>query len=100
MHKLLPVLAITLLLSGCSLPLSVQLASWALDGISYVATGKSVTDHGISMVVDQDCALLRGITEGSICRENISNPVLVATTIQPDFTESRQAIAPPYLEVM
>jgi len=100
MHKLLPIIAMTLLLSGCSLPLSVQLASWALDGLSYAATGKSVTDHGLSMVVDQDCALLRGITEGSICRESLENPVLVATTIQPDFTESQQAIAPPYLNVM
>ena len=41
------------------MPLPFQIASWALDGISYIATEKSVTDHGISIIAQKDCALLR-----------------------------------------
>lgn len=57
-------------LSGCvTIHPALQIASWALDGISYLATGKSVTDHGISVVAQKDCALWRGVTEGQVCRE-------------------------------
>ncbi len=59
-----------LLLGGCALPVPVQVASWALDGISYLFTEKSVTDHGISVLVQKDCALLRGLLDPSeICRD-------------------------------
>ena len=34
--------AFALLLGGCALPVPVQIASWALDGISYILTEKSV----------------------------------------------------------
>lgn len=63
------VVAVPILLGGCALPLPVKIASWAIDGISYVATQKSVTDHGISLAMEKDCALLRGVTEGQVCRE-------------------------------
>jgi len=62
--------ASVLLLGGCALPLPVQIASWALDGISYLATEKTVADHGLSMVAQQDCAVLRGLlSEGEFCRD-------------------------------
>jgi hypothetical protein len=54
--------------SGCALPAGVILASYAADGVSYVVTGKSVTDHGLSAATGHDCALLRPIlTQKSIC---------------------------------
>ena len=46
---------------GCALPVGVVIASYAADGVSYVATGKSVTDHGLSAAAGHDCALLRPI---------------------------------------
>lgn len=59
-----------LLLGGCALPLPVQVASWALDGLSYIATQKSVADHGLSIVANRDCGVLRGILDdGLICRD-------------------------------
>lgn len=75
--------ALTLLLSGCAaLPVPVQIASWALDGISVIATQKSITDHGISIVADQDCAVWRGLTDGQLCRvhqdDSIESEVLTA----------------------
>lgn len=65
-------------LGGCALPVPLQVASWALDGISYLATDKSMTDHGLSIVAQQDCALLRGVTEGSVCRDWDDAATLVA----------------------
>ena len=60
--------ALTTVLSGCALPPAITIASLVADVASYGATGKTVTDHGISLVVGQDCALLRGL-EGEICVE-------------------------------
>lgn len=69
MGRIFPVLLLSMLVSGCALPVPVQVASWALDGISYLATNKSMTDHGISAVVGQDCALLRAVNGTDICVE-------------------------------
>ena len=60
--------ALTVVLSGCGLPTAVTVVSLVASGISYVSTGKSITDHGISLVLQKDCALLRGF-EGDICLE-------------------------------
>lgn len=52
------------------MPVPLKIASWALDGISYLATQKSMTDHGLSLVVQKDCALLRGFKGEEVCRNN------------------------------
>ena len=57
-------------LSGCGLPPAVTYASYAVDVFSYLTTGKTVTDHGISMVLQKDCALLRAL-DGPICIEEV-----------------------------
>ena len=72
------VLIVASLLSGCALPPAVTLVSLALDATSYVVSGKTVTDHGISLVLDRDCALLRAL-EGEICRETADFEVALAT---------------------
>jgi len=60
--------AAALAVSGCALlPGPVGIALLALDGVSYVVSKKSVADHGISIVMQQDCALWRGVTEDPIC---------------------------------
>jgi cell division septation protein DedD len=46
-----------------------MIASYAADGVSYVATGKSVSDHGISEVIGRDCALFRVIRGKPICKD-------------------------------
>jgi hypothetical protein len=63
----LPILSVTFLLAGCALPPALTLASFAADGISYVATGKSTTDHAISVVAQEDCAVIRALKEEAIC---------------------------------
>lgn len=61
--------ATALSLSGCivAVPPALQVASLALDGISYMTTGKSVTDHAISTVTAQDCAMTRALKGDDIC---------------------------------
>ncbi len=56
-------------LSGCGLPVGIQIASWAIDGISMIATEKSVASHGISAATQKDCALWRVLAGDEICRE-------------------------------
>ena len=65
-------LAACLGLGGCVAPPGVSYFSFAFDGVSLVATGKSVSDHALSAAVDKDCAMWRLLQERDIkavCRE-------------------------------
>lgn len=57
------------LLGGCGLPIALQIASLAADGIALASTGKTTTDHAVSAVISQDCALFRGLKGEDVCRE-------------------------------
>jgi hypothetical protein len=45
-------------------------ASWIIDGISFLATEKSIADHGVSFVAQKDCAMWRGFKGETFCRED------------------------------
>lgn len=75
-----------LLLGACGLPIGIQIASLFADGVSYLATDKTLTDHGISVVTDRDCALWRGIEGGDICRapaDDKQGETIVAALAEP-----------------
>ena len=59
-------------LSGCivTLPPAIQAASFALDGISFATTGKTVSDHALSAVTEKDCAITRALNGAEICSDN------------------------------
>ena len=59
----------SMILGGCGLPVGVTIASWAADGISYVATDKTLTEHGISAVAGKDCSVWRMFKGGQFCVE-------------------------------
>lgn len=63
------VIGAALLLSGCALPPALTIASYAIDGFSYLTSGKSVSDHALSAVTSQDCALFRAVMGNDICRD-------------------------------
>ncbi|PHS78359.1 MAG: hypothetical protein COB59_07550 [Rhodospirillaceae bacterium] len=75
-------------LSGCivAVPPAIQLVSFALDGVSYVTTGKSVTDHAISTITAKDCAMSRILDGGDICSE-----IPVEIALLPDGTPAPHA---------
>ena len=63
---LLPLLCAAL--AGCGLvPPAVSVASFAADAFSYAVSGKSVSDHGLSMVMQEDCAILNFARGDAIC---------------------------------
>lgn len=84
MRKYLALIGLPILLGGCGLPPAISVASWALDGVSYVVSGKSVTDHALSEVANQDCALLRIVQDRAICEDfeldDSDGPILSAST--------------------
>ena len=64
--------AMLLLLSGCAalaIPPALTIASYATDGVSYLATDKSVTDHMLSDALGRDCAMWRIMRGRSICKD-------------------------------
>jgi hypothetical protein len=70
--------ACALVLSGCAVPLPVKIASWVIDGISYIATKKSLSDHAISVALQQDCAVWRGVTGEGFCLDDDGGVIAVA----------------------
>ena len=73
------VLGVGLMTGACAAPLAVSGASYAADGGLLVASDKTSTDHMISMVSKQDCALWRVIKGRAVCkpREGDKDPYKV-----------------------
>ena len=89
--RTLLVAGLGLSLSGCFLPTPVSLVSTGVDVVSFVATGKAATDHGLSLAMGEDCALIR-LFEGAICREpRIYEPVAAGVPLEPLPSEADQA---------
>jgi hypothetical protein len=66
----LAILALGLpLLTGACAGAALTAVSYGADGVSYVETGKSTTDHFASMVSKKDCAFWRLVRNQRICRE-------------------------------
>ncbi|MCB9931091.1 MAG: hypothetical protein H6844_16945 [Alphaproteobacteria bacterium] len=55
-------------LAGCAVPAAVTIASYAADGASLLTTGRSMSDHGLSILLRQDCALFRAVEGEPVCR--------------------------------
>jgi len=86
MSRIAAVLCSAVLLSGCALPLPVQVAGWLLDGASVLTTDKTIADHGLSMVAGQDCSIWRGFRDGEVCRdERDGTLVAAASAAQPRY---------------
>ena len=74
-------------LSACGLPLPVQVASLVANGISYFETEKSVSDHGVSIVVGQDCRMLRALAGGDYCT-TFEPTMAIAVQAEGDVSEA------------
>lgn len=68
------------ILPGCA---TLNIVSFGVSGISYITTGKSLSDHAISAMREQDCAVHRLVFDESMCRKN-SNTILAKNTEQED----------------
>lgn len=92
-------LALPIGLGGCGAPVAFQVASLAADGVSYLATGKSVFDHGLSAVAEEDCAMLRIVTEGQICRDETSTLAEAGPEAAPEEAPAPEALPAVAVEV-
>ena len=83
-------LGLLLSVSACGMPPVVSAVSYAIEGASYAASGKSVTDHALSAAADRDCAMFRIVKGEEICREDApeTQDTLLAMTdsTEPDST--------------
>ncbi len=68
-------LILLVVLQGC-LPLGAPtIISLAVDGVSYMATGKTVADHALSQLAQRDCSFGRAVLTGNdLCRKEKITP--------------------------
>lgn len=71
--RIIGVLSLVLLLGGCA-ESAFTIASLAVSGVSYITTGKDVSDHALSAMVGQDCAMLRVVQDKPICHDYEREP--------------------------
>ena len=70
--RILLVPALAFILNGCAalaIPPALTIASYATDGVSYLATDKSLTDHMLSDALGRNCAVWRILRAKSICKD-------------------------------
>ncbi len=60
-------LTVAALAGGCAAPPALQIASFAVDGAAYLATGKGSTDHALSLVAEADCRLSNVVRGRAVC---------------------------------
>ena len=79
---------ISILLSGCAAaPLVVTGLSIGSVAVSE-STGKSVTDHAVSAVNNQDCRVGRALKKEDVCQPNGTVTLKVTTTgVTPSTTQ-------------
>lgn len=97
MKKIL-VVAAPLVLGACGGPVELTVAKLAGDLISYVTTGKSTTDHAVSLVAEQDCALHRPLLDQDICKDEDvvleEEAAALAVLGEPDIKQEIRAARP------
>ncbi len=48
------------------------------DGVSYVGSGKTITDHALSKAVDADCRVLNVVSRDPVCAPKTANAAALA----------------------
>jgi len=83
------------ILSGCSVSPAVDAFSWGIDGVSFLITGKSMTDHALSAASGQDCVMLRVARGETACvprDEDVAGDRMVFELDESPWTGSRTAM--------
>jgi hypothetical protein len=85
-------LAVSILLSGCAAPLI--LTGLGVGSVAvHETTGKTLTDHTVSTVAQQDCRVGRIFQDQNVCQNKTQTVTLQITTtgIVPSTVEEIQA---------
>ncbi len=62
---------IAAMLGGCAIPPVISVAKLAADGVLFASTGKTSTDHGLSLAVGKDCETFRVLSKEDVCQEEV-----------------------------
>ncbi|MGY0779776.1 SPOR domain-containing protein [Azospirillum argentinense] len=82
-------------LGGCAgAPVAMTAASFAVDGMLYVGTNKSSTDHMLSAMLQQDCATFRVLSQGYVCKPVIVPVVRNAESVPVPLPKTDPSPAP------
>ncbi len=73
------VIGLSAFLAGCGLPPAVTALSFALDGVSLAASGKTTGELALSEITQMDCALWRVLKGDPVCREETDGTLLAET---------------------
>jgi hypothetical protein len=94
--RLCAVVMLAGLVSGCAIPPAITLAKLAGDGMLMMATGKSSTDHGVSLATGRDCATTYLFDGENYCRDGVAaaEPVQVAAA-EVDYVAAYAVDTPP-----
>lgn len=57
--------------SACAIPPVISVAKLAADGVLFASTGKTSTDHGLSLAVGKDCETFRVLSKEDVCQEEV-----------------------------
>jgi hypothetical protein len=73
-------LFLLIMISGCA---TLELLSFGASGVSYIVSGKSLSDNFISVLIDKDCALHRIVLGEQICFASDATDTMIAAQQQP-----------------
>ncbi len=73
MMRFVATLAALFICTACAAPIGVTVVALMADGVTYAMTEKSISDHGLSAITEQGCAMHRVFTDGPVCSENEDN---------------------------
>jgi hypothetical protein len=62
-------LGLPMMTGACAVPLAVTAASYGVDGALAVETGKTSTDHFLSMTSKKDCSVWRVFRHQDVCKD-------------------------------
>lgn len=71
-----------------------MVATYAIDGASYVGTGKSVSGHALSAATKKDCSVLYGLTRGQWCEDVPAEQSVASDTRVPDIAPAGEVREP------
>lgn len=81
-------------LAGCAVPPALSIASLVVDGIAVVTTGKSMSDHAISNLSEEDCRMSRLLKGEWIC--HAETKVVAAAELPPAPPEPKLTVVAAY----
>lgn len=67
--------------TACSIPTPLTIVTIAFDGISLAVSGKTIGDHALSAIANEDCAMWRALKERPICHKWIIPDAVPETVV-------------------